>query len=252
MDKNDMQHLLEEIEGRANLGMGDEALELCRKALDSPQALTAEFFAEILSTVGVFAADMREWVEPLKAAFEALDEEERDLVRTQWCSWLATAQADWEHIKSELCLMNLKEISEVDFLMIVEAGCNANDTEWTRTAKQLAGNFCMRRYAGDLALARLETHAGDHEAALRSLRGAMVDEVFLETYADILTDACLGLFTKELDRLASMVGQAASAMPDAEIEMQAPGNNAARYEELLQRIERMKAGIRGLRGTEDR
>jgi len=69
------------------------------------------------------------------------------------------------------------------------------------------------------------------------LTGLNVSPIFFETYAAVLTKACLGHFLAELNHLKSMVKDVASDAPDPDTELSLPGNDFGRYQELVTKIE---------------
>jgi len=237
MDEEHLQRLMEEIEGKSDLGMGDDALAICRQILESDATLPPEYFSKLIQTIGMFTDNMKEWAGPLKCAYATMDEDSQAEAQSSWCIYLCLADEEWEMIKPTI---NLRRFSGSDFLCVVNAATLAGDKEWCLKALRIAEEICSQPTALDthrIALATLQSEEQNHLGAMRSLTGLNVSPIFFETYADVLTKACLGHFLAELNYLKAMVQNASSTVHDPSIELQLPGNDAERYVTLLDRLE---------------
>ena len=239
MDEEHLQRLMEEIEGKSDLGMGDDALAICRQILESDATLPPEYFSKLIQTIGMFTDNMKEWAGPLKCAYATMDEDSQAEAQSSWCIYLCLADEEWEMIKPTI---NLRRFSGSDFLCVVNAATLAGDKEWCLKALRIGEEICSQPTALDthrIALATLQSEEQNHLGAMRSLTGLNVSPIFFETYADVLTKACLGHFLAELNHLKSMVKDVASDAPDPDTELSLPGNDFGRYQELVTKIVRL-------------
>lgn len=240
MDNEEIRKLFEELDGKVELGMGEEALAICEMILSEAGEIDINEFGELCRTIGVFSDDMHAWIERLAVRFSALEEYERLAGACYWVQFLAAAEAAWDDIKPHV---NLRQLDGNSSLLACLSAVEARDTEWCREALPVLGSITLHHSALSsqrLAYAALLGLMDNHLGALDALQGFKIEEEWFETYLDILTKSTTGHFLKSLDRLTENIK---SLRDDPDTERLLPGNGQGRFDDLMKLISKAKTAV---------
>ena len=246
MDNEEIGKLFEELDGKVELGMGEEALALCETILREAEALDVDAIGELCRIIGMFTEDTLAWCERLAARFSALDESDRFTGACYWVPFLALSDAAWDDIKPNV---SLRQLDGSGMLLTCQSAVDAGDTEWCHEALPVLEAItlhysaqCSHRFA----YASLLGFMGNHLGALEAIRGFRIENSWFETYLDLLTKSTIGHLLKSLDQLTEEIKSLGS---DPEMERLLPGNDQGRFDDLMKSISKAKAAVMPL--TED-
>ncbi len=245
MTNEHLEKLLEELDGKIDLGMDEDALALCEHLLSEAENLNAAAFHAIGRAIGMFADDTADWLERLSIRHNALNEEDQLAVSGFWTMFFFTAGVPWSEIKPHV---SLRQLPGDCLLKLCLCAIEAKDESWCREASSVLENICAHHSAGSghrLAQAALLCESRDHLAALAALRGFKVESCLFEDYFGLLTNATM---TQYLESLKTFEGRIAEVedRPNAETELSLPGNELSRFAELRQSIAAARGVAEGM------
>lgn len=216
---NNMELLLEELDAKRDLGMGEDALVLCEKILSESEETNAQAFESVITAVGMFADKCATWQPALEQWFNGFSERERIAVTPAWISFLVSAEADWDTIKPHV---RIRQLPEEVLYIVCDAASDAADKGWCAEALHVLGHSCRPEggCAERLSRACLLTATGDYLGALEALRGFHVELHHYQNYVPILTKATAAHCLRSLDSLSQELPAGES---DVEFEMELLG-----------------------------
>jgi len=236
---DNLERMLEELEAKCELGMGEDALALCEKIITDTEAPNAQAFESLITAVGMFAEKCADWKPALEQWFDAFPEDERFALYATWISFLVSADVDWETIKPHV---RIRQLPEEILYFVCDAASDAADKEWCSEALRLLGqNFCPQAGCAErLSRAILLTTTGNHLAALDALRGFHVELHHYQTFVRILTKAAGAHCLSSLDSLSHDIKARESS---AEVEMKLPAIGRELKEDSLQMIAKARKAV---------
>jgi|GEM_PF-1358799 len=246
MDNEEIEKLFEELDGKVELGMGEEALAICETILSEAEEIGINEFGDLCTVIGMFSDDMPAWRERLDVRFSALGEWGEDLGACYWVTFLAASNAAWDDIKPHV---SLRQLDGDSILLACRSAVEAGDAEWCREALPVLGSIILHFSAESshrLAYAALLAFMDNHLGALEAMQGFKIQEKWLETYLEILTKSTTAHFLKSLKRLTERIKVLGG---DPDTERQLPGNDKSRFDDLMKSISKAKAAVMHL--TED-
>jgi hypothetical protein len=245
MNNEEIGKLFEELDGKVELGMDEEALALCETILNEAEDLDVNVFGELCSTIGMFSDDMSAWRERLAARFSVLDECERLAGACFWVPFLAAADAAWDEIKP---YVSLRQLDGDSMLLVCLSAVSAGDADWCRKTLPVLGAI-TRHHSAEcshrLAYAALQGFMEDHLGALEAMQGFKIEDKWFETYLELLTKSTTGHFRKSLEHLTEEIKALGG---DPKMEILLPGNDRARLDDLMKSISKAKAAVKDLSG----
>lgn len=240
MDNEEIRKLFEELEGKVELGMGEEALAICATILSEAGEIDVNEFGDLCRAIGMFSDDMPAWRERLAVRFSALGEWGGGLGAFYWVPFLAAADAAWEDIKPHV---NLRQLDSDSILLACRSAIEARDAEWCHEALPLIERLTLHPSAEcshALAYAALLAFMENHLGALEAMQGFKIQEKWFETYLELLTKSTTAHFLKSLKRLTEQIQVLGD---DPNIERQLPGNDQGRFDDLMESIAKAEAAV---------
>lgn len=240
MDNEEIGQLFEELEGKVELGMGEEALAICEIILNEAEELDVHAFRELCSVIGTYSENMSAWRARMANRYSALDEKQRVTGACFWVPFLASVEAEWDDIKP---LVSLRQLDGNSMLLACLSAVEARDTEWCRDALPVVASITLYHSAHSsqrLAHAALLGFMDDHLGALAAMQGFKIEEEWFETYLDLLTKSTTGHFLKSLEHLTEEIKSLGN---DPEMDLCLPGNGQGRFEDLMKSISKARAAV---------
>lgn len=235
MKSDELTKLVDELNGKVDLRMREDALSLCRQILDEAEAIDAETFSLLCNSIGMFTDDFSPWMDDLSARFEAQSKRGKAETLPVWILVMCAANVKWEQIKPYVALDKLPDeiIPRVCFCAI-----DANDITWCEKALKTLEKINEKSgylFVHGIAQAALQSITRNYLAALVTLSMAKHESEFFEDYFAILTKATIGHYLQSLDHLGTHI-EDADKLPDPDTELLLPGNDRERFEDLRQAI----------------
>ena len=243
MDNEEIRKLFEELDGKVELGMGEEALAICENILSEAEEIDLNEFGDLCRAIGMFSDDMPAWRERLAARFLALHESDRLFAAFYWVPFLSAADAKWDDIKPNV---SLRQLDGDSILLACRSAAEAGDAEWCREALPVLGSLTLHASAEcshHLAYASLLAFMENHVGALEAMQGFKIQEKWFETYLELLTKSTTGHFLKSLKRLTESIKILGE---DPDTERQLPGNDNSRFDDLMKMISKAEAAVKEL------
>lgn len=240
MENEEVENLFEELEGKVELGMREEALAICETILCEAGKLNVYDFGELCRIIGMFSDDMLVWRERLTDRFSALNECERLEGACYWVSFLAAADAEWQDIKPHV---SLRKLDEDSILLACLSAVSAGDDDWCRESLPVLGSITQHHSAEcahRLSFAVLLEFMGNPIGALEAMQGFKIDAKWFETYLQLLAKSTAGHFLKSLERLTEEIKVLGN---DSEMERLVPGNDRERFDDLMKSISKARAAV---------
>lgn len=245
MDTEEIAKLIEELDGKVELGMGMEALAICETILNEAGEIEVNEFGDLCRAIGMFSDDVAAWRERLTVRFSAFDECDQLLAAFYWVPFLAAADAAWDDIKPHV---SLRQLDGDSILLACRCAASAGDAEWCHEAMPVLGSITRHPTAESshhLAYATLLGFMDNHLGTLEAIQGVKIQEKWLETYLELLTKSTTAHFLKSLKRLGERINVLGG---DPEIERQLPGNDQGRFDDLMKSISKAVAAVMPLTG----